>query len=221
MSSSPHHLRLIAAITTFAACAAALGQGVQWRDLKVVEPGVGDVGPVATGTRLLPTDLRQPSGFERVYRVPGSTRGVYGLAPSEAGERLARVDGAITAVFPRSEYVKTKKGIRPVFPADTIFYIGNSPLLDLPAPAAPHERSVNAVSYAYGVPPSTMQVASLRASAELADLRVHPGEDRYFEEPARPLKPDEPPPAANVFTDEQFRRARIRSLLMSAVARGE
>ncbi len=221
MPRRPSHLFLLAACAALAPCTCALAQDVRWRDLQVVDPGVADLGPLSISTRSLPIDLRSPSGFDRVYRVPGSTRGVGGFNTTPVGERLARVDGGITAVFDRSEYVQTKQGIRPVFPANTIFYIGDSPLLNLPDAGRPRERSVNAVSYAFDMQASSLAAAPARAAAEPADFRVHPGEESLYQESARPMKADEPAPAANVFTDEQFRRERIRALLMSALARSE
>ena len=222
MQRALSHIQLLAMCFVLAPAAHSLAQDARWRDLQVVDPGVGDVGPLGISTRSLPIDLRNPSHFDRVYRVPGSSRGVNGLSSTPTGEKLARVDGGITAVFDRSEYVQTKKGIRPVFPANTIFYIGHSPLLDLPDAARPHERSVNAVSYAINAQASTLDAALPRNSAaQPADFRVHPGDELLSQEAARPLKPDAPEPVANVFTDEQFRRTRIRSLLMSAVARAE
>jgi hypothetical protein len=218
---SAQHFGWIAGCAALLSAAPALAQTPTWRDLRVVEQGVEDLGPMGTSMRQASTDLRQPSGFDVVYRVPGSSRGVGGFFTSPAGERLARVDGAITAVFSRSEYVETKKGTKTPIPANTVFYIGHSPLLDLPDTAAPHERSVNAVLNAYDSQASTMAAAPVRNGAQLADMRVHEGADAYFQEPARSLKPDEPAPAANVFTDEQFRQARIRTLLMSAATRGE
>lgn len=219
MSRRPAHLCLLIACAALAPCARA--QDARWRDLQVVDPGVGDLGPLGVSTRSLPVDLRSPSGFDRVYRVPGSTRGVGAFTTTPAGERLARVDGGITAVFDRSEYIQTKKGIRPVFPANTVFYIGDSPLLNLPDSGRPRDRSVNAVSYASDTLASSLAAAPPRSAALAADFRVHPGDEALYQESARPLKADEPAPAANVFTDEQFRRARIRTLLLSALERTE
>lgn len=222
MSRHISHLSLLAACALLAPVAHTLAQDARWRDLQVVDPGVGDVGPLGISTRSLPVDLRSPSGFDRVYRVPGSSRGVGGFATTPVGERLARVDGGITAVFDRSEYVQTKKGIRPVFPANTVFYIGDSPLLNLPDAGRPHDRSINTVSYAINAQASTLDIALPSISAaQPADFRVRPGDGLLYQEAARTLRPDAPEPAANVFTDEQFRRSRIRSLLMSAVARAE
>ena len=87
--------------------------------LTPVDQRFQDLNPLATSLRSLPTDLRQPSNFDRVYRVrtPGGAQ----------DEQFARVSGALTALFPRSEYTQTKRGARADVPAGTIFYIGGLP----------------------------------------------------------------------------------------------
>ena len=40
--------------------------------LEVVDQGVEDRGGIEKSFRVMPLDLRVPSGFQQVYRVPGS-----------------------------------------------------------------------------------------------------------------------------------------------------
>lgn len=80
--------------------------------LEMLEQGVEDVGPLATSQRVPPADLRVASDFEHVYRVPGND------------SMLMRRDGALTAVFPRSEYLLTKDGSFAALPAGLTWVIG-------------------------------------------------------------------------------------------------
>ncbi len=93
-------------------------------ELQLVDPRHDDIGPLALSLKDLQPDLRQPSGFDKIYRV--------GNHNPRGDDRFARVSGALAAVFNRSEYtsVKTKKGgtrIRIDVPAGTIYYIGGIP----------------------------------------------------------------------------------------------
>lgn len=84
--------------------------------LKPVDPGVADVGPLSGPGRTLPTDLRQPSNFDRVYEVELD------------GKRFfVRAHGGVYAIFPRSDYVQTRSGVAPVVPAGTVFHLGSLP----------------------------------------------------------------------------------------------
>lgn len=80
---------------------------------KPVDPAVGDVSPLSASFRDMRVDLRQPVGFEHVYRVPGRD------------DLLMRSSGALSAVFPQSAYVRTSAGLLAVIPAGTVFYIGD------------------------------------------------------------------------------------------------
>ena len=217
-----HTAHTTAALLGIALVAPLAGaQPSNWRTLQPVEPGVADLNPLSASSRFLPIDLRQPTGFERVFRVPGSSRGVGTLAPTDSNDRLARVSGAITAVFPRSDYFETKKGIRPGIPVNTIFYIGDSPLFAGPRYDAPRDLAANAAPTGVSLQLPTFLSGPASAAAQHADLRVRPTDGPSFREDAQPLRPDAPAPIANIFCNEQFRRARVRALLMSAVAHAE
>lgn len=81
-------------------------------ELEVVDQGVEDRGGLEKSFRVLPLDMRAPSGFQQVYRVPGRD------------DLLMRGNGALFAVFPRSAYMRTAFGAIPVAPADVHFSIG-------------------------------------------------------------------------------------------------
>ncbi len=81
-------------------------------ELEVVDQGVEDRGGIEKSFRVLPLDLRAPTGFQQVYRVPGRD------------DLMMRGNGALFAVFPRSAYMRTAFGTIPLAPADVHFSIG-------------------------------------------------------------------------------------------------
>jgi len=110
------------------ATAASVAVGVLWggvlcglaspgaaQELERVEEIWGDAGPLNESLRQLPLDMRRPSGFEHLYRVPGSKN------------LLTRMDGSLAAVFPRSVYSSSPNGVIPVIPPGTVFYVGGLP----------------------------------------------------------------------------------------------
>lgn len=80
--------------------------------LTPVHQGVSDIGPLSTSFLVQSPDLRVATDFDKVYRVPGSDK------------HLMRIDGALAAVFPESEYISTRNGIYAVIPAGTVWTIG-------------------------------------------------------------------------------------------------
>jgi hypothetical protein len=89
--------------------------------LERVEQGIGDLDPLRTGRRVGPVDLRQPLGFDAVYRLGEADA----FRPDE--RPLVRMSGALTAVFPRSVYAETPSGLVPRLPPGTVFHIGPLP----------------------------------------------------------------------------------------------
>ena len=83
-----------------------------------IEPGHVDVSPHAISTKKLELDLRLPTGFDGVYQVSQKN------AIGQTQNLFMRIDGAVTAVFPRSVYVPTEAGLVPDIPPGTVFHIG-------------------------------------------------------------------------------------------------
>jgi hypothetical protein len=81
-----------------------------WRRL---QQGFEDVEPLARSLAIQPVDFRAPVGFEDVYDLGDG--------------RLARIDGGLIAVFPRSTYVRDASGVYPTIPPGTVFYVGMPP----------------------------------------------------------------------------------------------
>ena len=93
----------------------ALCAGTAQAQLRALDPHVGDMGPGTCSLREPRADLRQPCAFERVYALPG------------VNQSLVRFDSGIAAVFARSEYTQTRRGVVATIPAGTVFYIGKLP----------------------------------------------------------------------------------------------
>ena len=103
----------IAVVSLLMLSQAASGQ----QELNSVEANVGDLGPLSRSLRSLGADLRQPTNFDRVYRVPGQD------------DRFMRINGGLYAVFERSLYAPTRDGIVSLIPGGTVFYIGRPSFL--------------------------------------------------------------------------------------------
>jgi hypothetical protein len=192
---------LLAISTLLLCCATAHAQGVQparpsepssprtpGQPYEEVEQGVEDIGPLGQSLETPMLDLRVPTGFERVY-----------LAPDGSGN-LMRINGALHAVFPRSEYIATQWGAMPVVPAGTVFHLG-----------APREWTIDANGVATDRATAPMGASPLRVSNRI-DTSVG-GAD-----PAQSLRSEvasHTPPT--VMTDEAYRRARMASILEAAL----
>lgn len=158
-----------------------------------VEQGVGDVGPLSTGSRILPRDLRLPRGFDRVYEIPRTNA----LGITE--QTLIRIDGAVTAVFPQSVYKTIGPGVSIAeIPPGTIFYVG-----DLPPGFGPPQ------------PVRRPNVLSIDLSTDLsARAPADPSETRTAEGLPATITADPP----SLWTHEEFRRQRLDQMLRGAYA---
>jgi|GEM_PF-1631253 len=175
---------------------------VDRRALQPVEQGVADTGPLSANRRVVPLDLRVPSGFDRVYK--------FGQGSSS---KFARRSGGITAVFPRSTYIGSTSGLVALIPPGTVFYVGKLPDSLFGGGVAglgsrPILKPLMLVD--------TSAIDSARAPANRpADSRqgnravVPPGQVR------------ESTTAFSVFDDERFRTRRIEELLDRALRAGE
>lgn len=165
-------------------------------DLRLVpiDPGTEDVSRLWEGGRQMPVDLRKPLNFEQVYRVEGdlSRLGVLGVSPAAGESMYARASGGMVAMFPQSEYVRTKDGRFPVVPANTTFLQGSiQTLTGLPQGESRGSGGVTAAS-----------------AAQRVDTRAN------VAPPVEPVKATttkrEP---ATIWTSEVARRSRLSQLL--------
>lgn len=92
--------------------------------LQRVDPTLSDVSPLGDSLRdvNMQADLRAPTGFQHVYRVPGRD------------DLLMRASGGVYAIFPQSTYLPTAQGMAATVPPGTVYSIG------LPGPWALSSR---------------------------------------------------------------------------------
>lgn len=179
---------------------------------KPIDPGVADVNPLSASFRDMRVDLRQPTGFDNVYRVPGRN------------DLLMRSSGALYAVFPQSAYAQTARGPVPIIPAGTVFSIG-------PPPDASAKPSDNDQDVLPGQIVSRVQTwrESLRDSASDSAINSYAG-DETTDANSAPVAPQEPLPrhmqrivpdasaliGPTVANDESYRVRRIGELMAQA-----
>jgi hypothetical protein len=162
--------------------------------LKKVDQGFADVGPLSMSLRQVTLDLRTPDGFRDVYQIPRESRSPY------AGW-FARIqgNGGLVAVFPESEYVAVKKGVQPQVPLNTRYVIGGLDLVEF-VPRAPEnllslrlDGKVDTLSpqpvpetkaptgdYSREMPPEEIQQQARQREAELVDRVKRMFEDQVF-----------------------------------------
>ncbi len=220
--------RLLLLLAAFPAV--TLAQSVPGQpQLKPVEPGRTDTGPLAASNRVLPADLRMPLGFDRVYRF--QARGG-GRSPVEM---FARRSGGVTAVFPRSQYTESPEGPIPSVPPGTTFYLGSLPDSvtggDAPssrnsslrqAPANFVDRSAREPRADNSISTSVRQLDPRVIARSAATASPQPGGPTGPDD--RPVEailssgPRTSPPRPSVFGDEAYRQKTVQRLLDQTMA---
>lgn len=168
--------------------------------LKSVDPGVADMGPLATQGRETSKDIRQPSGFDRVYEIEMNGQ-----------KYFARINGGMIAVFPRSTY--NARGM-PVVPPGTTFYIGklpaNATIVDSGQTVSPNYavRPASASPSAYdGARPFNNAInlsAPTPVSAQSSAIAQNA------------VTMSVTPPTANLWESETYRVTRVAELITAA-----
>ncbi len=186
---------------------ALLAQPEQPSQPRLVDQGFEDAGPLTTSLKLTPVDLRQPTGFDRVYEVKipvgpygqGGTKSVY-----------VRSSGGLNAVFPQSVYTPTPYGVVAELPPGTVFHIGDLDLGVTPGITSSHSPS--------DAPPRLGTAAAPRPGRQALaapGLRV----DRSaFTQPSavQSTMSREPTPLDTIFEGEAVRRDRVSTHLRRA-----
>lgn len=168
--------------------------------MKPVDPGIADMGPLATQGREMSKDVRQPSGFDRVYEIEMNGQ-----------KYFARVNGGMIAVFPRSAY--TSRGTA-VVPPNTTFYIGklpaNATLVDSGQTVSPNYavRSATASATAYDGARPFNNAVDLSAPA--------PVSAQSNANTQNAVSMSVPPPTANLWENEDYRATRVAQLITAA-----
>lgn len=177
-----------------------------------VDPIWGDTGPLAVSNAVMPTDLRSPLDFDRVFQLR-SDDGRSGA--------FVRQNGGLSAVFPRSSYVATPYGAYAMVPAGTVYVLGDptdsgamvgfptAQLARSPGPTAarigdarPLLLTAPAQGEAMARPDTRANVALSARGAIAADLAV----------PAALTAGD----GLDMWSSELFRRGRLAALLADA-----
>lgn len=185
-------MMLIAPVPTTAAASAR-------QDLETVDPNVADLGPLSTSFRDMGIDLRQPTDFDRVYRVPGME------------DHFMRANGALHAVFPHSVYqrVRRRRGgsvTMPLIPGGTVFYIGPPPTDALATDGRTPSRRF-ADSPRQGPDATSGQAPP----ASPYPRKLHPSAHR----PVPPARIERVEPTT-IVTDPAYRAARLHELMRRA-----
>lgn len=179
------HVRLVAVLCVAWMASSAQGQSAP-PGLVRLDAGREDTGPIATSSRLLPADLRAPTGFEHVYRG--------------ADDSLMRISGGLVATFPRSQYAGSQSGPIPLIPAGTVFRIGLGSAFD---------PETSYVAPAYG-----FSVADSRAAFGASDARPSTAIDlRATTRTPQPARIADPAGPRSLWEDEFYRSERVRSRL--------
>lgn len=164
--------------------------------LRPVLQGVDDVSPLQQSLSLEPLDLRQPSGFDRVYRLP-TRPNFFGRVGESA---FFRASGGLVAVFPQSSYRTVGRGVDIAeVPAGTVYQLG--PVQSAAAPLPGEDRRAFAL----------VAGPSLSAAAPPRDPT-----------PAPPGKLERPVfTIGSIFVSDAQRVHRVAELLEWAATRGE
>lgn len=176
-----------------------LGQGTTQPQMKPVDPGVADMGPLSGPGRALSPGLRQPQGFDRVYEVE-----------MDGKKYFARANGSTVAVFPRSSYVLMRGTVMPVVPAGTRFYLGGLPDGARPIPLS--EMPANYAGRALNL------AAPARAQDTRVDLSAAGAMKASGLSGVRPVNIDLPASDGNVWDSEGYRIRRTAQLIDAARA---
>ncbi len=186
--------------------------------LQPVDQGVADRDPLSVGRQSLQRDLRTSDDFRNLYTF--DRRDVFGARES----MFFRRSGAVTAVFPRSAYVQTRRGTFPAIPAGTVFYLGEPPELVRPRTRGAEIVSPNYVNLSaskdatprWGVERQALEVAAPKFEAHRADAVPGPAQNALLaqsEAMREAMRPN------SIWQDDAYRAERASLLLRRAVER--
>ncbi len=186
--------------------------------LQPIDQGIADRGPLSVGRQSLQRDLRTSDDFRNLYTF--DRRDVFGARES----MFFRRSGAVTAVFPRSAYVQTRRGTFPAIPAGTVFYLGEPPELVRPRTRGADVVSPNFVNLSashdaaprWGVERQALEVATPKFEAHRADAVPGPAQNALLaqsETLRESMKPH------SIWQDDQYRSERASLLLRRAMER--
>jgi hypothetical protein len=193
--------------------------GLNWTP---TEATVEDMSPLSTSQRLMPLDMRVGSNFDRLYKLNTRTRLFGGDADSDY---YMRMNGGITAVFPRSAYSLRKGGVLAEIPAGTVFSIGGnlsqlvSAQATQPAGQPPARPGSNFIDRsARPVPPGQPQTEPARPDPARPADNAAPRNGDGTTTVSESSRGDERP-VDSLWYNEEYRQQRIAALLDQALAK--
>ena len=183
--------------------------------LEAIDQQIEDVSALGLSLREVQTSLRHPNTFSELYRSPMDD------------DHLARIQGGLYAVFPRSTYEVNKNGsVFPGVPAGTVFYIGPptrwtlSTALDA---AASHDEADSARidgRLALKIAPGLMAGLMGGLIEGAIPARQAPGPGPDSQRPAHNLTSDNTLPAVvpanRMVVDPEYRARRMPALMHAA-----
>lgn len=177
---------------------------------KPVEQGIGDVNPLQVSSRMLPLDLRRPTGWDRVYRLSGDPK-------RNGGKGLfARFDGGIAAVFPWSTYEATPRGFSPAVPAGTTYFIGALPD-SLTSAGVEGERTGDAeVDRSFNFVDRSARPGQPERPRMHAETAIETSAREAIRRGAAADSGAAPAEGPTIWTSESYRRERLEALLAAA-----
>ncbi len=199
--------------------------------LQRVDPLIGDTSPLGESLRAvnMQTELRLPTGFQQVYRVPGRD------------DLLMRASGGMYAIFPQSVYMPVEKGIAALIPPGTVFAIGLPGRNTIPSNLLrpPMLVTLNGMETGLPIPPTSTERLPVSHSAPVLNRpvsrraaqvspdewttdgapRMNVGEQALTRQEQRNTRAKPPDPATflkTVVTDDAYRSQRLAELLQQA-----
>lgn len=191
---------------------------------KVADQGQADRTPLHTTLRPVQADLRQGGAGEENFSI------LYTFRDTDGRTKYARVSGAITAIFPQSEYADLPGpgSQAALIPAGTTFHLGKIKRFDTIAPV-PQSARYTPPSLTYSASTSTTLRTPQRAETGVqtrADIApplspsptsADAGASRGQPNAPAPIPAASEPPTRGMLSDETYRRTRVRELLTAAV----
>lgn len=175
-----------------------------------VDPNTSDANPLAVSQRLIPADLRVPTGFDRVYELidPRHATTYPSTRPDPAGV-FFRASGGLVLSFPRSSYVPTRAGALPVMPPGATYSLG-LPRAASPA-SAPSPPASAGARPAHALPAGTTAFSAQRAQPVPSLASAAPARATFEPSPA-----PQPEPRGSIWLDPEYRALRLSALIEAA-----
>lgn len=185
------------------------GDPRQTTTLREIDQGLADQTPLSASARVVPIDLRQPTGFDQLFQLagPGGRLETRGTVPTNG--MFFRFSGGLTATFSRSVYAETAGGLQPLIPPGTVFSIGQKPAWGPGPRVAEVTPRMNASGGGSPATPAQGVARSARVPSSGASSTASGRKTDAVRTPAREAREPE-----SLWTSEAYRRRLIERLIM-------